>query len=144
MVSLFHEKRDAIRVRSIHLLSFSQLDDLENIREIGMARTLNISEEGILIELQSAIPLGSVLDLVLNVADECLQVKGEVTRSKLIDGKCRLAVKFTHISPDSYCKLNKYLDNNYPYTRYTHCFPPMWEHPPKLRAIPARGFLLHQ
>ena len=34
VISLFNEKREVIRVRSIHLLSYSQYDENNNIREI--------------------------------------------------------------------------------------------------------------
>jgi hypothetical protein len=120
VVSLYNEKRDTVRVRSIHLLSYSQIDVNHRVRDIGMARTLNISETGVLMEVHSHIPRGSVLEILLNVAEECITVKGKVMREAAENGRWRLAVEFTQISPEGHRLLAQYLDNNYPYTRISN------------------------
>lgn len=120
MISIYPEKRDTIRVRSIHLLSYSQLDERETVRDIGMARTLNVSERGILFESQKRFEVGTELEIMLNVAEECIIAKGKVMREVDDNGRFRIAVRFTHLSSESYGVLARYLNSNFPYTRYYH------------------------
>lgn len=118
MIDIYPEKRETIRVRSIHLLSYSQLDEREMVRDIGMARTLNVSERGILFESRKQFEEGTELELMLNVAEECIIAKGKVTREICDSGYYRVAVRFTQMSSEGYSVLARYLNSNFPYTRY--------------------------
>ncbi|MFC1852926.1 PilZ domain-containing protein [candidate division CSSED10-310 bacterium] len=118
VVSLFHEKRDTVRVRSAHLLAYSNVDPQNIPTGIGMAKTLNISENGILIEAYSPLPRRSTLEIQLNVGDESLNMVGEVIREVPDNGKWRVAVKFINVSAADYGILNHFLNERFHYTRY--------------------------
>lgn len=119
MISIYQEKRNSIRVRSIHLLSYSTINRDRSFREIGMARTLNVSEKGILMESYSPLSESAELEIVFNVIDECISARGKVIRiDEDEEGRYRVAVNFTHISREGFTKLNNYLNNSYSYTRF--------------------------
>ncbi|MBN2382689.1 PilZ domain-containing protein [bacterium] len=119
VVSMFQEKRNAVRVRSIHLLTFETMGRAEAGQDLGMARTLNISEEGILIEAYKEVHEGAELEILLTLADHCITTRGRVVRIKPARACWKVALEFTEVSPEDRVILDSFLDNNFPYTRYS-------------------------
>jgi len=117
---MFQEKRNSVRVRSLHLLTFATVDTPETGQDLGMARTLNISEEGILVEAYKEVQEGAELEVLLTITDNCITTRGRVVRVKRERASWRVAMEFTHISEHDQKILFEYLDNNFPYTRYSH------------------------
>ena len=119
VVSMFQEKRNTVRVRSIHLLSFATLADPQCGQELGMGRTLNVSEDGLLVEAFKSVAPGTELEILMSIGDDCLTTRGKVIRSHKEKSKWTVAIQFTHISPQEQQILHGYLDKNFPYTRLT-------------------------
>ena len=91
VVSMFQEKRNTVRVRSIHLLTFSTENTVDGSQDLGMARTLNISEHGILVEAYKEVRAGSKLEILINVGEDCITSIGEVVRVLKLNGKWQVA-----------------------------------------------------
>ena len=85
-----------------------------------MARTINISERGIMFESLRRFDEGTELEIMFNVMDDCIIAKGKVIREIADGGRYRIAVHFTQLTPTDHGILEKYLNSNFPYTRYSH------------------------
>lgn len=76
------EKRRFPRLDRKLLVSYDHFN-LENLKDDeGVARTLDMSVRGLLLELPRAVEVGSTLRLNINLAGEIAEVFGEVVRVK--------------------------------------------------------------
>lgn len=92
------ERRGEPRVAKVCLVSISE--SIHEEFEIGEARTLDLSAQGLRLEVFQAIPLRSVLRLTLAVGDRILTVEGIVKNLEIIDeNRTRVGVQFTWIDP---------------------------------------------
>ncbi|VAX23246.1 hypothetical protein MNBD_NITROSPINAE02-1970 [hydrothermal vent metagenome] len=63
---------------------------------------INISEGGLLLEVDKAPPFLSTLSLSLGFEDEIIKIEGEVARLvKKEDGKVELGIRFTNVTDDN-------------------------------------------
>ncbi len=64
--------------------------------------TINISEGGLLLEVDKAPPFLATLSLSLGFENEIIKIEGEVARLiKKDNGKIELGIKFTNITDDN-------------------------------------------
>ncbi len=90
------ERRRHSRIDSLNLLWYACIDEKNQVVREGMGRTLNVTEDGILLETHRPIDPKEVLSLCIGVKDDVLDVKkGKVVycnRGK--DGKFRSGIEF--------------------------------------------------
>ncbi|MFN7972501.1 MAG: PilZ domain-containing protein [Acidobacteriota bacterium] len=90
------KSRRAPRIKSINLVSYARHNDRLKVDEDGgVARTVNMSETGILLETYSPLPIESVLEVDISLGEKLVTITGEVTRAETVDkGVYRLAIQF--------------------------------------------------
>ena len=93
------ERRNSPRVSCISLLHYNFLDQREFDKRQGIARTINVSESGILIESGYPFPIHSILEISLAVEEELIILKGEVVRGMISENdNYYLGLRFIELS----------------------------------------------
>jgi len=104
------ERRRSERLRTINFVSYTDKDDNGQVIAEGMAKTLDISLNGAMLELQYPLVNPKVAELELALDDEVLAVPGLVVDQKEIEGnKFRLRVEFKDLKPAVLHKLQTYI-----------------------------------
>ena len=89
------ERRKNVRKDSLNLLSYHCVDENDDITMQGAGRTLNISEEGILLETHVAIDPNHSISLFIAMEEDLVDVKGKVIHSSPKgDGKFNTGIAF--------------------------------------------------
>lgn len=106
------EKRRSRRFDSMNLLHYKVLDVHDNQLADGMARTLNVSEGGILLETNTPFDPGQEISITIGLEEEMVVVVGEVVHCKPSDvaGMYTAGVKFENLDPDGLRVLSIYLE----------------------------------
>jgi hypothetical protein len=105
------ERRKAPRVTAHLLASFRCIDD-GTVTLTGFVRTLNISEEGALLESPDTFKTGQTLALeFLLDYDRMVNVEGRVLRVTRNKEGYRVAVSFTNLTPANRRLLAKQVKN---------------------------------
>jgi c-di-GMP-binding flagellar brake protein YcgR len=92
------ERRKWPRVPTEHLVSYTHFDGQGEPDEMGMARTLDLSEGGIVLEMTHALETGSRLEMEMVTGDHVLRARGRVVyNQQLSSGYWRVGVSFTEI-----------------------------------------------
>jgi hypothetical protein len=76
-----NEKRHHPRINSLNLISYNCIDATENVVAQGMGRTLNVSEDGILLETHVSIDPQYTIELAIGLEDELINIKGSIIYS---------------------------------------------------------------
>jgi len=79
---VINEKRHCPRIQALTLISYSCIGESEKIESQGMGRTLNISEEGILMETYVSIDPKYSIALSIGLEDELINITGQIIYSK--------------------------------------------------------------
>jgi hypothetical protein len=99
-VSTTEERREWPRVLAQHLVSYAHFDEQGEPDDVGMARTLDLSEGGILLEMTHPLEDGSTAEIKMVSGEHILRAKGEVVHSTALpSGRWHVGVRFTEI-PD--------------------------------------------
>jgi hypothetical protein len=77
-----NERRHCPRIQALTLISYSCIGESEKIESQGMGRTLNISEEGILMETYVSIDPKYSMALSIGLEDELINITGQIVYSK--------------------------------------------------------------
>jgi len=89
------ERRSASRLDSKNLISYICLDKNNHKTGQGMGRTLNISENGIMLETHVPIDPDGSMSLTIGLEEELMDIDGEITFSKKKeDGKYETGIHF--------------------------------------------------
>jgi c-di-GMP-binding flagellar brake protein YcgR len=72
------EKRRFTRWDSVHLISYTHFDDGKNPVEMGMCKTLDLSEGGVTIQTHRSFPVDTGLEMVVAVEEHLIKPKGKV------------------------------------------------------------------
>jgi len=93
------ERRKTPRVLAEHLVSYLVLDERGETDEMSMARTLDLSEGGILLEMTHPLEKGSQLEIKMVSGDHILEARGLAVYSRYLpDNRWRVGVCFTEIT----------------------------------------------
>ena len=104
------ERRKFIRRDSLNLLDYVVLDEKGNTEDHSMGRTLNVSENGILLETHISLPLNQLLSITLGLEEDLIDLKGEVVHTKESDdGRYQSGIVFVEIDAEGRRILNRYL-----------------------------------
>lgn len=97
-MSTTEERRKWPRVLAEHLVSYAHFDEHGEPDDVGMARTLDLSEGGILLEITHSLKEGTALEIKMVSGERILRAKGVATHSaSLSTGRWRVGVRFTEI-----------------------------------------------
>ena len=93
------DRRKKSRTNSLNLLSYYCVNENDEIVMQGVGRTLNISEDGILLETHEPVDPKHAVSLFIAIEENLVDVKGKVTHSFTNDsGKFNTGIAF--VAPD--------------------------------------------
>ena len=75
------ENRESERKDTLNLLDYVVLDDEGRETDRAMARTLNVSEKGILLETHHSFEIGQKLLITIGLKDNLFEFKGNVVHA---------------------------------------------------------------
>jgi PilZ domain. len=103
------ERRQYIRPESLNLLDYHIMDDQGRPSKYSMARTLNVSGGGILIETHIPLPQGQQVMITLGLKDQLIDVMGKIVYSMSGAGMNHSGIEFFHISDNDKRILDSYI-----------------------------------
>lgn len=105
-----NEKRNHPRISALNLISYTCIDETDKIVAQGMGRTLNISEDGILLETHVAIDPRYSIALAIGLEDELINLKGSVIHSTSgKNEKFEAGIEFVETDDTTIDVLKKYI-----------------------------------
>lgn len=103
------DKRKHIRIDSENLSHIIVEDGNVPVNE-GIGKTLNLSESGILLETHFPMECGQGVDLTLALAEDLIELQGEVVHSRLDEKGCfRAGVQFKELDADALRMLKQFV-----------------------------------
>lgn len=104
------ESRGSTRRDTLNLLDYIILDESGREVDRAMARTLNVSEKGILLETHVSLPPGQELLITIGLRNTLFEFKGRVAHSKTCESNSHCAgVEFIDVSPEGMATLREFL-----------------------------------
>lgn len=104
------ERRNFIRPEALNLLDYLVVDEQGRQGDYAMARTLNVSEGGILMETHIPLPKGQQVMVTLGLEDKLVDVMGRIVYSALISGRHQNGVEFFHVADSDKQVLDNYVE----------------------------------
>jgi len=99
IVSMTEERRRWTRILAEHLVSYTHFDERGEPDDIGMARTLDLGEGGILLEMMHPLEEGSSLEIKMVSGESILRARGRVAHSVYVSqDRWRVGLHFTEIA----------------------------------------------
>jgi hypothetical protein len=103
-------RRSVARVRSLNLVSVAQFDEQGFRSDLAVGRTLDISSQGVRVELNRALPLRSTVRLSLALGHSIIEIEGTVCHLEVLDDrKCSMGLQFERISDEDLERIEAYL-----------------------------------
>jgi len=103
------EQRKAVRINSLNL-SYIGIDENNVTIKQTMGRTLNVSENGILLETHFPIDSKQIVSLSLALENDLIDMKGEVVYSRPGEAeKYETGIKFIEMNEGAQQILKKYI-----------------------------------
>lgn len=104
------DKRHHPRFDSLNLISYSCMDENDQIVAQGMGRTLNVSEGGILLETHIQLDTQHTVSLSIGLKDELIDILGKVVTSMPgEDENFESGIQFLEIDDETLEILKKYI-----------------------------------
>ncbi|MBM9538120.1 PilZ domain-containing protein [Desulfobulbus alkaliphilus] len=103
------ERRRFPRPEALNLLDYLVVDAKGRQGEYSMARTLNVSKGGILMETHRPLPLGQQVMITLGLQDQLIDVMGHIIYSTSVAGRHQNGVEFFHVSDRDKRALDSYV-----------------------------------
>ncbi len=103
------EKRNFIRLDSLHLLDYLVIDREGRQTTYSMGRTLDVSEHGLQLEVTQPVSMGDNLIVTVGLEDDLIDLIGEVKYSNKISTRYTVGIEFSDISDDGLRILKKYI-----------------------------------
>lgn len=104
------ERRRNVRPESLNLLDFVVVDEHGRQGEYAMARTLNVSRGGILMETHLALEKGQQVMLTLELKNSLVNIMGKIVYSSFVNPRYRYGIEFFHVADADQRLLNAYVD----------------------------------
>jgi c-di-GMP-binding flagellar brake protein YcgR len=105
-----NEKRQHHRINALNLISYSCIDATENVVAQGMGRTLNVSEDGMLLETHVSIDPEYTIELAIGLEDELITIRGSIIYTNPgINNKYQAGIEFDEIDNATNEILIKYI-----------------------------------
>ena len=103
------ERRRYIRPESLNLLDYLIVDDQGRPGEYSMARTLNVSKGGILMETHIPLPKGQQVMITLGLRDQLVDVMGRIVHCTSDAGWHHNGIEFFHVADKDKRVLDSYI-----------------------------------
>lgn len=104
------ERRHEARVEALNLVSVEEFNEAGFRTDLSLGRTLDLSHDGMRLELSHPVPLRSVVSLHLALGETVIDVHGRVQFLRDLDGDgCELGLQFVDMSPEQWEDLDAYL-----------------------------------
>ena len=103
------ERRQYIRPEALNLLDYLVVDEQGRQGEYSMARTLNVSKGGILMETHMPLPQGQQVMITLGLKDQLIDVMGRIVYTTNASGRYQNGVEFFHVSDNDKRVLDDYV-----------------------------------
>ncbi len=103
------ERRRFIRPEALNLLDYLVVDEQGRQGEYSMARTLNVSKGGILMETHRQLPLGQQVMITLGLKEQLIDVMGRIVYAVGEAGRFHNGVEFFHLSDGDKRILDNYV-----------------------------------
>lgn len=104
------EKRKFQRLDSLHLMDYLVIDN-EGIKcDYSMARTLDVSINGIKVETLKEIPADSTLQITLGIEENLVNVEGQPTHTHSVGNRFTTGVEFIKASAENRKVIRQYVD----------------------------------
>jgi len=103
------ERRQYIRPESLNLLDYLIVDEQGRPSEYSMARTLNVSKGGILMETHIPLPKGQQVMITLGLKDQLIDVMGRIVYTANVSGRYHNGIEFFHVSDNDKRILDNYV-----------------------------------
>jgi c-di-GMP-binding flagellar brake protein YcgR len=75
------ERRKRLRIKALNLISYRCLDEAGQTLTQGMGRTLNLSEDGILLETRDFVDPKYTVVMAIGLEEDLIDIKGRVVYS---------------------------------------------------------------
>lgn len=92
------ERRHYIRPETLNLLDYLVVDEQGRQGNYSMARTLNVSRGGILMETHIQLPQGQQVMITLGLKDRLIDVMGRIVHTTVSSGRYQHGIEFFHVS----------------------------------------------
>jgi len=100
------EHRKSKRIEAKHFISYDLLNSKGEIVNSGMALSLDLSREGVLIENRSDLSPDEMVTIHIAVGDDVVHLKGQVRHSKKIDERgFQIGIHFEDMTDDKADKI---------------------------------------
>ena len=107
------EKRKHPRINSLNLLAYVCMNENSEIVRQGMAKTLDVSEGGILMETHVPVDPQHTVSLTLGLQDELTDVKGKVIHfRKDGNGRFQSGIQFMENQEPTWGVLRKFIEED--------------------------------
>jgi hypothetical protein len=103
------ERRRYIRPEALNLLDYLVVDEQGRQGEYSMARTLNVSKGGILMETHIPLPQGQQVMITLGLNDQLIDVMGRIAYTTASSGRHQNGIEFFHVSDSDKRVLDNYV-----------------------------------
>ena len=103
------ERRHFIRPEALNLLDYLVVDEQGRQGEYSMARTLNVSQGGILMETHIPLPKGQQVMITLGLNDQLINVMGRIIYTVYLAGRHQNGIEFFHLSDNDKHILDQYV-----------------------------------
>ncbi len=103
------ERRRYIRPEALNLLDYLVVDEQGRQGDYSMARTLNISKGGVLMETHIPLPLGQQVMITLGLEDQLIDVMGRIVYVTSSSGRHQNGIEFFHVSDSDKRILDRYV-----------------------------------
>ena len=109
------ERRTEIRIRSVNLISYSRHAASDDPSEptayeiLGTAATRDLSGRGCRLMTTEAVPVGTVLELDLQLGEHVIHARGEVVRVTKDQGAWSLGLEFQELDDMAQDGIRAYL-----------------------------------
>ena len=114
------ERRKNGRPQSLNLLDFVVVDSKGRHGEYTMARTLNVSKGGILMETHLKLDKGQQVMLTLELKNSLVNIMGKIVYSAFIHPRYRYGIEFFYVSEADQKLLDAYVDAFQAFDRFQH------------------------
>jgi hypothetical protein len=106
------EHRKSKRVEAKHFISYDQLGPDGEIINSGMALSLDLSREGVLIENRSDFSKDEMLAIHIAVGNDVVHLKGQVRHSKEIEkNRFQIGIHFEDMTDEKADKIAAFYPN---------------------------------
>ena len=103
------EKRNYIRMDSLHLLDYLVINRAGQQTTYSMGRTLDVSEHGLKLEVTQPVCDGDTLLVTVGIEDDLVDLTGEVKHCEKESNRYAIGIEFSDISDEGLRILKKYI-----------------------------------